>query len=539
MAAFERVGLLGALALLPAACVANVSESGLPCPCSAAFVCCPGTNTCEETAAACGEHSAVKPEDGSPDHTYVISSFDVATETREGAAGEVETESADADAGWSDAAPDRSLGDAPSESSGDVMAEPQAESGPDARLDVSTDVDAGLDAPADTQDGSAREGGPYGCWSTPRKSRVLVIAYNPFLISQGKTMTAYQDVVSDPEFQSVRMSDLVRTTSHGLVNYDIVAYRELDAWPKQLAGAAPLDETSFLYGPPAGNFTDYDGGNADYADIFASQDICNYAAQNDVSEVWLWGTTGNFQQFGFDLVSYRFPGDVLPSRAPSADDFALYARLRRNLPDCGRTIVVLGFTYRIGYDPRVYTFRMEDNLSMSLRGIAATDGGTESIFQRFEHPWFDFPGDVQVGNAVFPPNGGLGKDADQAWDYYNFAAVQSGADDWYAYPALTGAKKAIDCTVWGCDGDGYQAWWQLHVPHAAGESSERGCNNWWKYVADIDGRLTPCSGTNCDPSYPVGRSCTSDAQCASHHCTCLSSRRVCTDSADAAGPACP
>jgi hypothetical protein len=494
MATFERLALV---ALLATSCVAKVTEQGRACPCTVAFVCCPATNTCEETASACA-----------PEHPDVDATSDNGSSDR-----------ADADGGSSDVETDRSLDAAPVDSAGDVMADAPVESGRP-------------DGPAEAR--AEAEAGGYGCWSAPRKAKVLVIAYNPFLVSKGHTLTVEQNVVTDPEFQSVRMTDLVRTTSHGLVNYDIIEFRELNAWPKQLLGSPPLDETSFLYGPAAGPPT-HEGGDADYADIFATQDICNYAQQNDVSEVWLWGTAGDFQEFGFDLVAYRFPGDVLPSRAPTSADFALYARRRRNLPDCGRTIVVLGFTYRVGYDPRLYTIRMEDNLSMAMRGVRAVDGGTESIFERFEHPWDGFPNDVQVGNAASPPNGGMGLDSGSAWDYYNHSTVQSGADDWLAYPALTGAKKPVDCTAWGCDGDGFQAWWQLHVPHAAGESTERGCYNWWKYVADNDGRLKPCTGTGCNPSFAQGRSCTSDLQCATRHCSCQSSRMVCTD---AAGPAC-
>ncbi len=191
----------------------------------------------------------------------------------------------------------------------------------------------------------------------------------------------------------------------------------------------------------------------------------------------------------------------------------------------------------MGYDPRLYAMRIEDNLGLALRGVGAADGSTQSIFDRFEHYELGFPGDAQVGNTAFPPNGGVGRAQDmQAWDYSNRTPVQSGADDWYAYPALTGAKKPIDCTAWDCSGEGYQAWFASHVPHAAGESAELGCNNWWKYVADPDGHLSPCSGADCSPSYATGRSCVSDAQCASHHCSCQNSRMVCSD---AAGAACP
>src|SRR5207249_3607997 len=115
-----------------------------------------------------------------------------------------------------------------------------------------------------------------------------------------------------------------------------------------------------------GSYKDYEGGNADHGDIFDSQNLCNYLTANDVSEVWLWGGAGMYQSFGFDSFAYRFTGDVLPNRAPTDADRELYARRRKNLPECGRSVWVLGFTYPgYGYDPRLYTMRIEEILNLS------------------------------------------------------------------------------------------------------------------------------------------------------------------------------
>jgi hypothetical protein len=112
----------------------------------------------------------------------------------------------------------------------------------------------------------------------------------------------------------------------------------------------------------------------------------------------------------------------------------------------------------------------------------------------------------------------------------------SAADDWYAYPALTGSKKAITCTAWGCSNERFQAWWAAHLPHVAGGSTQRGCDNWWKYIVDPDGRLAPCTGDGCKPEYERGHACVGDQQCATQHCSCQAGHMACTD---VAGPACP
>jgi hypothetical protein len=392
-------------------------------------------------------------------------------------------------------------------------------------------VDVAEAAPPDVQGEGDAPIDPLGCWNEPRKSNVLVLNFNPYLVSYGMTLRLKVADWNDPEFISVRMAEHVRTSSHGLVNYNIVEFRELAAWPKQLPGAAPVDEMSYFHGPPPGNYVTYEGGNADYADIFATQNICSYVRDHDISEIWLWGAAGDYVDFGFDLVSYRFAGD----RAPPGLDPALYTRRKRNIPDCGRSLLVMGFTYTFGFDPRGYSMRAEELLRASLRGFVPEAGG-EDPFTKFSHYAREGTGDVEVGNPAYPPNGGLGLDGDGAWDYGNTTVVMSAAEDWYSYPALTGATKPIDCHAWSCSNEGYQAWYEAHFPHFAGGSPDHGCSNWWKYVADLDGRLASCTGDACLPQYGKGRSCTSDDQCGSRHCSCQNSRMVCSD---AAGPACP
>src|SRR5262249_11386200 len=159
---------------------------------------------------------------------------------------------------------------------------------------------------------------------------------------------------------------------------------------------------------------------ADYADIFASQDICNYVNQNDVSEIWLWGAHGDYVDFGWDIFSYKFAGD----RAPPGLGADLYNRRKRNIPDCGRTLWMMGFNYTLLYDPRVYSMRAEEILRGSLDGLIP-EGGSEDPFKKFSHYTREPSNDVEVGNPAYPPNGGVGiVDGDGAWNYDNRSIVQ-------------------------------------------------------------------------------------------------------------------
>src|SRR6266446_6715523 len=144
MGTFDRASWCAAIALAAAACVPQLSESGRPCPCSGGeFKCCPTTNTCLLSEAC-------------------------------------PTESTDSDATADDGSR-RDDGDAASAAEGTETS---------TLADVSIDNDAGPDVRSDAQDDRAPDAPvpTYGCWSTPRKSKVLVLAYNPYLVTKGQTL---------------------------------------------------------------------------------------------------------------------------------------------------------------------------------------------------------------------------------------------------------------------------------------------------------------------------------------------------------------
>jgi hypothetical protein len=382
------------------------------------------------------------------------------------------------------------------------------------------------------------------CSAYPRVSNVLVLIYNPWLAS-GQDVRGFL-AAPDARALSAALAQRIRGASAGLLSYHIVEARELRAWPPQRAGTMPLNETTFMGGVRDTGYIDYLGDNAegalnaDYGAIFSEQHVCDVVKAKDISEVWLWGAHNGAVDFGFEYFSYRLASDQLPAAATTGDQ-ALYAQRRRNLPDCGRTLWLLGAQYSEGLDSvakahRSYNFRTQELLALALRTQGHDFAKSQAEWERFSQYELG-PGDgAQVGTPIFPPNAGVGEGAGTeavAWDYTNLNEVVSAADLWLGYPNLSGSGKTLSCTAWNCSNDGFQSWYSLHLPRAEGTSPSGTCNNWWQYVADPDAALEPCCGAACAPNAALGMPCASDGDCASGHCACAGSS-VCV--ADAVAP---
>jgi hypothetical protein len=376
---------------------------------------------------------------------------------------------------------------------------------------------------------------------------VLVLIYNP-VISGEKDVRQYFGL-PDARALSAQLSERLRDASGGLLNYDIVEAREIRAFPPQRAGTMPLDAGSFLTGSYDDTYDNYEGEgsdpsegalNADYGAIFEQQQLCSAVQARNISEIWLWGAHHGEVSFGFEFFSYRLAGDALPESATDADR-ALYRQRRRNMPDCGRTLFLLGAQYTesaaaIGNAHRSYNFRAAELLGLALRTQSSDSLAGQAAWSEFSQTQLGPGGSAQVGTPMYPPNAGVGAGnipVDE--DYGNFNEVLSGADRWLTYPDLTGSSRALSCTAWGCSNESFQTWYSQHLPRGAGLAPSGSCSNWWQYVADPDASLEPCCGSACQRSSALGSVCASDLDCASGHCACAGTAVCVADAVDPCG----
>jgi hypothetical protein len=345
------------------------------------------------------------------------------------------------------------------------------------------------------------------CLEAPKTSKVLVLVYDAYHPTLHHDEATHGNAIIDPVVSSHQLVDIFRQTTHGLVNYEIA------------------DVRFFNSGPPQG--TAMPGNTADYGAIFTQNNICNLIQTQNLSEVWVWGD----DNAGLDELAYKVPGDAIPNRNMEENGW-LYDLRTKNIPDCGKTIVVMGWNYMVGLDNIVHAndHRIECMVSMTvgkgrfLQNIPdpanpnpATDPLLDptnpwSLYSRYD-AWALAPHEAGVGTTHFPPNGR------QDYDYGNTTPVMSTAQDWLKYPFLTGAKTSIDCTAWGCNDQlAYQEWYENHLPHVSGTSYAGLCNSWWTYVADYDRRNPSCTASSC--LQPLGALCGQNDECASGTCAC-------------------
>jgi len=211
-----------------------------------------------------------------------------------------------------------------------------------------------------------------------------------------------------------------------------------------------------------------------YAAIFKENHLVERIRKDDIREIWVWGAP----YFGTDEYAVKIPGDQVFYPTDNPWFYRPY-----DIPDCGRTVWVMGFNYEVGEDNALHSYghRCEGVLSLTVgRGIWDVQAGDKNPWCRFTRQADKFPDDAQAGNVHGGPN------AKSGYDYGQKETVMSGADDWLSWPDLTGAKKPVNAATWGEPHHlNFQKWWLGHLPRNTGTTAGL-YNNWWRYIADYD-----------------------------------------------------
>lgn len=306
--------------------------------------------------------------------------------------------------------------------------------------------------------------------------RVLLINYDPKLkTSGGKTLREYFKW-NDPRPMTTNLIRYIEQASGGFANYQIVDWINVDAFPKKRDGFCYTEE-SFLdmwkdkkkaHQPDA----------VSYAAIFEGLNLVERIRKENIQDVWIWGAP----YFGTDEYAVKIPEDKLFYQTDNPWFYRPY-----DIPDCGRTVWVMGFNYEVGEDNALHSFghRCEGILSMTVgRGIWSDAAGATNAWSRFTRQASKYPEDAQVGNVHGGPN------AKGGYDYAQTNTVMSAADDWYGLPNLRGVKKPVNCETWGKPYHlNYMRWWLDHLPKNPG-TTDGYLNNWWRYVVDYDQAVT-------------------------------------------------
>jgi hypothetical protein len=308
-----------------------------------------------------------------------------------------------------------------------------------------------------------------------KRANVVVVIYNPVIEAQdGKKLTEVFRW-NDPVELTRRTIDSIRRASGGYVNYHVVKQIEIDGCPPFVSGFRYQD-AGIVEAVRKSKWIE--GDRSSYAKIFEEAGITRKFVEDfNVTEVWLWGSPG----FHWDEYAMFIPNRA--KRLPPTENPWFYRPY--DVPDLGRTIWVMGWNYERGLECALesYCHRCEGTLALALgngrwdRKLAGAD------------PWNtwclcdkDAPGAGGCGNVHYPPNG------QSDYDYSNTARVRTFCEAWTRWPETTGRQVEVDGAEWKHDHAEYLTWWMGHFPKNPGRTGW-GWNNWWIYVANLDGNL--------------------------------------------------
>lgn len=305
-----------------------------------------------------------------------------------------------------------------------------------------------------------------------RVMNLLIVNYDPVLTNHGGARLSQHLKWNNPRPMTTNLIRYLRESSGGFADYRLVEWINVNAFPVKRDGFRYNEQTFLEMWKDKKKAHQPD--SVSYAAIFKELNLVERVNRENIDEVWVWGAP----YFGTDEYAMKIPGDHVFYGTDNPWFYRPY-----DIPDCGRTVWVMGFNYEVGEDNALHSYghRCEGILALTVgRGIWEDQAGETNAWSRFTRQAEKFPNDAQVGNVHGGPN------AKGGYDYGQTNLVMSGADDWFNYPHLTGAKKPVNCDTWGKPHHlNFMRWWLNHLPKNAGVT-DGFYNNWWRYVVDYD-----------------------------------------------------
>ena len=290
-------------------------------------------------------------------------------------------------------------------------------------------------------------------------SRVLLVIYDPIMDTASGTKLSQKMNWNRPDDLANTYIQDILETSGGLARYEIVQRIELNEFPALTDGfrynpqtyLAVMNKTQPAHQPQY----------VDYQAILTGLNVLARVASHEIDDVWLFG----FPQAGFYESTMCGAGAFWCNSQPQAWSSG-----------CNRRFVVMGFNYERGVGEMLHSFghRCESTLTQTFAKLK----GTANLYAQFALYDKIAPGEAQVGNIHFPPNG------EKDYDYNNPRKVLSNCYDWYNFPSFKNDVRLVNTDEWG-NGDmrSLHKWWLNHLPKVAGRKNGV-ANNWWQYALD-------------------------------------------------------
>lgn len=288
--------------------------------------------------------------------------------------------------------------------------------------------------------------------------KVLVLNYDPILTSRQNQRLHQYYGWNDPNILDNLYVNDVKNASGGFVQYAIIQKIDINEFPVKADGFRYSEEQYLACVSSGGSACHYPDG-VDYQRILADYHVCERRNSGEIDELWLWGGPW----FGYWEAVMAGTGAFWTNGPPISGTA------------CQKPLHIMGFNYERGISEMIED--LGHRIEGTMRYVYDQNPQSPNYFAYFTLYDQQSPGNAQCGNVHFAPN----SVADYDWG--NPRYVQSACDDWYNFPNLTGTKKLINCSPWGCDGYQYKKWWLSHLPKNAGNNNGL-WNNWWLYILD-------------------------------------------------------
>jgi hypothetical protein len=252
---------------------------------------------------------------------------------------------------------------------------------------------------------------------------VLVLNYNP-VMANSSTVTEFYNWNNPHVLASEYMNDVL-TSSHNLIKYNIVEWRDLNEFPVKADGFTYTESEYKACIQNQGKCHASDKVN--YYKIIVDQKIEAGINDNTFEEVWLFG--GPY--FGF------WESSMAGSKA-----FYISGGVFQEI-GTDKAFAIMGFNYERGSEEMMHDLCHRTEATMSfVSGGWRTDVLT-TAWARYAANITQTKGVAGVGSCHFPPN------ALRDYDYANPNFVSSSASDYYNYPLLNGFKEPVNSETWG------------------------------------------------------------------------------------------
>lgn len=295
--------------------------------------------------------------------------------------------------------------------------------------------------------------------SPPILRRISLIIHAPRLTNQGGKSLPEIFHWNDPDQLVGDFIAEMREASYGIARFEIEERIEVDAFPVKADGFRYAPEEFATLWRRRSGFHQPD--LVDYYAILREFDALEKVKKDRIDEVW--------------LMAFPYAG-YFESIMGGPNAFWCNSKPLEGTESAQRRFVVMGFNYERGVGEMMESFghRAESIMSKAYELLPLE----ENLWDRFTRYDLSHPGKSEVGNIHFAPN------SDRDYDWGNQRYVESGCDDWYDFPTLTGKRRSVNAMEWG-GGDIrlHHLWWYRHLPHVEGETHSV-LNNWWAYILD-------------------------------------------------------